>query len=658
MEDYIVDGIKLDPENKEFKYALDCVQYTNQLIYLTGKAGTGKTTFLKYLRKVTSKKMVVLAPTGVAAVNAKGQTLHSFFHIPISLFVPDDRRLNQDFYETFRYKSDRIKMIRNLELLVIDEVSMVRCDLLDVVDIILRRIRKKNNIPFGGVQVLLIGDTFQLPPVVTPNDWSVLYRFYDSEFFFSAKAMSKVKPLYIELKKVYRQKEQEFIDVLNRIRVGKHNNSDIHLLNTRLDVDSSSAKSDNYITLTTTNARADSENSKKLEALPSESAFFKAQITGNFPENNYPTDSNLELKVGTQVMFIKNNWVKGYFNGKIGKVSKFNDESITVDITDEHNEIVPINVEPFTWENVLYAWNEEEKTIEETVTGTFKQYPLKLAWAITVHKSQGMTFEKVIADVGWSFAAGQVYVALSRCTSMNGLILKSRITPQAIKTDSRVIAFARNEVPETLILEELQKGKADFYYAEARKCLKVFDGEGCYDNFVKALNYRNDIETSSFRRFVFVWLRRFEKLIEDFKSLKTENDKMSIEIISQKKEIATLIEEKECLEKEKCEHEEKIQQLGKKVITLNSILTEKEKTIHTKDGEIQSLSSQIDILRKDNESFEVEVQSLKREKRALQNVIYKNEQEKKLVELELAAQARELDRVRKIKWYQKLLGKE
>lgn len=658
MEDYIVDGIKLDPGNKEFKYALDCVQYTNQLIYLTGKAGTGKTTFLKYLRKVTSKKMVVLAPTGVAAVNAKGQTIHSFFHIPISLFVPDDRRLNQDFYETFRYKSDKIKMIRNLELLVIDEVSMVRCDLLDVVDIILRRIRKKNNIPFGGVQVLLIGDTFQLPPVVTPNDWSVLYRFYDSEFFFSAKAMSKVKPLYIELKKVYRQKEQEFIDVLNRIRVGKHNNSDIHLLNTRLDIDSSSAKSDNYITLTTTNASADSENSKKLEALPSESAFFKAQITGNFPENNYPTDSNLELKVGTQVMFIKNNWVKGYFNGKIGKVSKFNDESITVDITDEHNEIVPINVEPFTWENVLYTWNEEEKTIEETVTGTFKQYPLKLAWAITVHKSQGMTFEKVIADVGWSFAAGQVYVALSRCTSMNGLILKSRITPQAIKTDSRVIAFARNEVPETLILEELQKGKADFYYAEARKCLKVFDGEGCYDNFVKALKYRNDIETSSFRRFVFVWLRRFEKLIEDFKSLKTENDKMSIEIIAQKNEIAILIEKKEGLEKEKCEHEETIQQLEKKEITLNSILTEKEKTIHTKDGEIQSLISQIDILRKENESFEVEVQSLKREKRALQDVIYRNEQGKKSVELELAAQARELDRVRKIKWYQKLLGKE
>ena len=644
MGDYIIDGIKLDPENKEFKYALDCVQYTNQLIYLTGKAGTGKTTFLKYLREVTSKKMVVLAPTGVAAVNAKGQTIHSFFHIPISLFVPDDRRLNQDFYETFRYKSDKIKMIRNLELLVIDEVSMVRCDLLDVVDIILRRIRKKNNIPFGGVQVLLIGDTFQLPPVVTPNDWSVLYRFYDSEFFFSAKAMSKVKPLYIELKKVYRQKEQEFIDVLNRIRVGKHNNSDIHLLNTRLDVDSSSAKSDNYITLTTTNARADSENSKKLEALPSESAFFKAQITGNFPENNYPTDSNLELKVGTQVMFIKNNWVKGYFNGKIGKVSKFNDESITVDITDEHNEIVPINVEPFTWENVLYTWNEEEKTIEETVTGTFKQYPIKLAWAITVHKSQGMTFEKVIADVGWSFAAGQVYVALSRCTSMNGLILKSRITPQAIKTDPRVIAFAENEVPETLILENLQKGKADFYYKEARKCIIKFDADGCYDNFVKAIKYRNDIETSLFRRFVCIWIKRFEKTRDKIQDLE--------------KDISTLVEEKEVLKNENLELMGTTQKQNNEINKLLLSLSKKEEENKEKEEEIITLNRSIKKLMDEKESLNSTILSSKEKEKQLREIINRIQLEKMAKEREKSDLEKELDRVRKIKWYQKLFGKE
>lgn len=644
MEDYIVDGIKLDPENKEFKYALDCVQYTNQLIYLTGKAGTGKTTFLKYLRKVTSKKMVVLAPTGVAAVNAKGQTIHSFFHIPISLFVPDDRRLNQDFYETFRYKSDKIKMIRNLELLVIDEVSMVRCDLLDVVDIILRRIRKKNNIPFGGVQVLLIGDTFQLPPVVTPNDWSVLYRFYDSEFFFSAKAMSKVKPLYIELKKVYRQKEQEFIDVLNRIRVGKHNNSDIHLLNTRLDVDSSSAKSDNYITLTATNASADSENSKKLEALPSESAFFKAQITGNFPENNFPTDSNLELKVGTQVMFIKNNWVKGYFNGKIGKVSKINDESITVDITDEHNEIVPINVEPFTWENVLYTWNEEEKTIEETVTGTFKQYPLKLAWAITVHKSQGMTFEKIIADVGWSFAAGQVYVALSRCTSMNGLILKSRITPQAIKTDPRVIAFAENEVPETLILENLQKGKADFYYKEARKCIIKFDADGCYDNFVKAIKYRNDIETSLFRRFVSIWIKRFERT-------RVKNQDLE-------KDISTLAEEKEVLNNENLELMGTTQKQKNEINKLLISLSEKEEENKEKEEEIITLNRSVKKLMDEIESLNSTILSSKEKEKQLREIINRIQLEKMAKEREKSDLEKELDRVRKIKWYQKLFGKE
>lgn len=658
IEDYIVDGIKLDPENKEFKYALDCVQYTNQLIYLTGKAGTGKTTFLKYLRKITSKKMVVLAPTGVAAVNAKGQTIHSFFHIPISLFVPDDRRLNQDFYETFRFRDDKIKMIRNLELLVIDEVSMVRCDLLDVVDVILRRIRKKYDIPFGGVQVLLIGDTFQLPPVVTPNDWSVLHKFYDSEFFFSAQAMSRVRPLYIELKKVYRQKEKEFIDVLNRIRVGKQDNSDIQLLNTRLDVGSSSVEPENYITLTTTNASADSENSKRLEALPTESTFYEAEITGSFPENNYPTDSSLELKVGTQVMFIKNNWAKGYFNGKIGKVSEFKKECIRVEITDEHDEIVPITVEPFTWENVLYTWNEEEKTIEETVTGTFKQYPLKLAWAITVHKSQGMTFEKVIADVGWSFAAGQVYVALSRCTSMNGLILKSRITPIAIKTDPRVIAFAENEVPETLILEELQKGKADFYYAEARKCLKVFDGEGCYENFVKALKFRNDIETGLFKRFVCIWIKLIKSHKEVFQHLRTEKNELSEIISSQKKEMSNLIGKNEALLKENSEQKEALHELDDRVKVFESTLSEKRDVIIAKEKEIQHLRNDMSILQTKKESLESDIQTLQIEKKALQDELNRVKQENVVMAKENADLNTELNRVKNIRWYQKLFGKE
>ena len=669
--DFSIDGITLDPENKEFKYALECVQYTNQLIYLTGKAGTGKTTFLKYLRKVTSKKMVVLAPTGVAAINAKGQTIHSFFHIPISLFVPDDKRLNEGFYDTFHYRNDTNKMIRNMELLVIDEISMVRCDLLDVVDIILRRIRK-SSLPFGGVQVLLIGDTFQLPPVVTKNDWSVLRPFYDSEFFFSARVMNRLKPLYIELKKVYRQKEKDFVDVLNRIRVGKQDATDIQLLNSRVAPSHSTNDANNYIILTTTNEAAGAENKKRLDALSSKSSLFEADIEGDFPLRNYPTNRELELKVGTQVIFIKNNWVKGYFNGKIGIVSEFKKGSIVVNVADEQDDETPIIVEPFTWENIEYKWNDKEKTIEETIKGTFKQYPLKLAWAITVHKSQGMTFEKVIADVSWSFAAGQVYVALSRCTSLNGLILKSRITPQAIKTDPRVIAFAKNEVPETLILEELQKGKADYYYAESRRCLKSGDAEGCFVNFIKAIKYRNDIETNLFKRFVLIWINRYyhkiykeSLLTNDLSILNKEIDKYK----SKNKELTEILKNRdesildytkkfESLQIKNLKQIETIHDLSDEILTLETAVSEKEVELDVKKEKNISLMNELNKFQEDNETLKSEILTLKNNVENLRNII--NNQGLKRTELEIEKNnlTKELERVRNIKWYQKLFGKK
>lgn len=670
-QDFTIDGIKLDPENKEFKYALDCVQYTNQLIYLTGKAGTGKTTFLKYLRKVTNKKMVVLAPTGVAAVNAKGQTIHSFFHIPPTLFVPNDKKLHENFYDTFKYKNDHIQIIKNLELLVIDEVSMVRCDLIDVIDIILQTIRK-NTKPFGGVQVLLIGDTFQLPPVVDDKEKSILYQFYKSEFFFSAKVMRRVKPLYIELKKIYRQKEKEFIDLLNRIRVGQQDKSDIQLLNSKINLHATIDEEKDYIYLTTTNNAAACENRKKLEALQSKPAFFDALIEDNFPKNNYPTDARLELKEGAQVMFIKNNWNKGYFNGKIGKVAGFNDDSIVIDVTDADDEIRSIVIEPFTWENIEYEWNDKEKKIEERIVGTFTQYPLKLAWAITVHKSQGMTFDKVIADVGYSFAAGQVYVALSRCTSMNGLILKSRITPQAIKTDYRVIEFSKNEVPETLLMEELQQGKADYYYAKSRTSFKSGNAEECYDNFVKALKHRNDIETDLFKRYFCVLANRYYQSDANINKIITKYEKLNKECVSynaDKAELLNVIETKERKLVELNEtisnfdnvvskQKQEIEKLRKETSKCKAKLARRDNTLKIKDNNIHSLNDKLIKNQANNDELKSELATQNQKIESLNFEIKKLSAMKESLEQNNTDLLKEIERVKGIKWYQKLFGKE
>lgn len=646
--DFTIDGISLDIDNKEFNYALESVQYTNKLIYLTGKAGTGKTTFLKYLRKVTNKKMVVLAPTGVAAINAKGQTVHSFFQLSPSLFVPNDSRLTSDFYNTFRYSSDKQQIIRNLELLVIDEVSMLRCDLLDAIDIILRTIRKQMRQPFGGVQVLLIGDTFQLPPIAQSDEQQILKQYYESEFFFSSKVLMENKPLYIELKKIYRQKEQEFIDILNRIRIGKPDVSDIQTLNSRIQKTDTIENKDAYIILTTTNNDARFENKKKLDQISSEQISYNASVSGEFSEKNYPTDFNLELKVGAQVMFLRNNLEQGYYNGKIGKVLELNKDNIVVEIENQLAEKRAVVVEKLVWKNIKYAWNESENKIEEDVTGTFEQFPLKLAWAITVHKSQGMTFEKVIADVSKSFAAGQVYVALSRCTSLNGLLLKSKIDLNSIKTDSRVITFAKNEVPETLILEELQKGKANHYYAEARKGLKSGNAEMCYDNLIKAIRYRNDIETSQFKRLFCVWFNKFQTR---FAIIQSKNANLLESVKGKNIEISNINREKDVLQKTTIEQCNTIERLNEDISCYNSDLAEKRDTIKTKNDEILLLKDSIQDEQIKNEALNLKIKEL-------QEVINSLQLKKSSLERDKNKLAKELERVKNIKWYQKLFGKE
>jgi hypothetical protein len=548
----IVDNIELDKENIEFNNALEIITHTQKTVYLTGKAGTGKTTFLKYLKTTIDKNMVIVAPTGVAAINAGGQTIHSFFQISPSLFVPNDKRLRKaanmgdddqsTIFEHFVYSKEKRKIISNLEILVIDEVSMVRCDLLDVIDRLLRIFRKKEYLPFGGVQVILIGDTFQLPPVLKDEDKEILMPHYESEFFFSSKVIQETQPIYIELKKIYRQKDQRFINLLNKIRNSNLTPEQLKGLNTKYEPSFDFEKYTNCIMLCTHNEKVREINAEKLSRITTSLRRFNANIAGDFPDRNFPTERSLELKIDAQVMFIKNDKDKKYYNGKIGKIIRIEEEKIIVE--DElKNEI---EVEQQVWKNIKYTWGEKESKIEEEEMGSFTQFPLKLAWAITVHKSQGLTFEKIIADLGGAFAAGQVYVALSRCTSFEGLVLASPIPHTAIKTDKRVMAFAKTETSKAAISKEINEGKADFYYKKVRKAAKNKDFEGLYDNLIEALEYRNDIKTEDFRKHFLFWAKKLttSKPIQEIKEVKietkqqlTQEEKQKIyeEILQEKK---------------------------------------------------------------------------------------------------------------------------
>jgi sulfur transfer complex TusBCD TusB component (DsrH family) len=514
------------------------------MVFLTGKAGTGKTTFLKYLRATTEKKTVVLAPTGVAAINAGGQTIHSFFNIPLGLFHPNDDRFREraiqgdvdkrTIYDHFQYRADKLELINEMELLVIDEVSMVRCDLLDVIDRLLRVFRKRRAIPFGGVQVVLIGDVFQLPPVVRNEDWAILNNFYSSPFFFSSKVIENNKPVYIELKKIYRQKEQDFINLLNLVRINEIRDSDLQVLNKRCNPKFVPRNEDNYITLGTRNIQVDALNHEKLETLTGPLYESTAQVSGIFPENTFPTDRVLHVKVGVQIMFIKNDPDRRFYNGKIAKVVRIDDEGVFINLGGENE----VQLERQVWKNVRYTWNEELKKIEEETIGSFSQFPIKLAWAITVHKSQGLTFERVVADLGGAFASGQVYVALSRCTSLNGLVLKSQINRADIRTDPRVIEFAKNETPSTMIVKELTDGKADMYYMRARNDIRQRNFSGAYTNLIRAISLRNDIESENFKRYFIVFAERLHYK-SNSKQVTTDSQRTSSETLQEEtKEVA------------------------------------------------------------------------------------------------------------------------
>lgn len=450
--------------NTELRNAWEFVEHTGKSIFLTGKAGTGKTTFLRTVKEKSKKQMVVVAPTGVAAINAGGMTIHSFFQLPLSPYVPGANVKN-----VFEFGKEKRKIMASMDLLVIDEISMVRSDLLDAIDSVLRRYRNHYK-PFGGVQLLMIGDLAQLTPVVTPEDEELLRPYYDTPYFFGSKALQQTDYVTIQLEKIYRQTDQQFVNILNHVRDGLPTADDMLTLHRRYNPTFKPKPEEGYIRLTTHNRMADEYNDHEMERLKAKPFTYTAEVEGNFPLMSYPTSHDLTLKEGAQVMFIKNDMDGKYYNGKIGRVVELGKDCVKVVCTGEENAI---EVTPQEWENAKYTVNPQTHEIETDVQGVFRQYPLRLAWAITIHKSQGLTFDRAIIDAGHSFASGQVYVALSRCRSLDGLVIASTIDNTAIINDERVNNYIAHQGEEAArSVGQLPLLKQEYY---RQLLLELFD---------------------------------------------------------------------------------------------------------------------------------------------------------------------------------------